>query len=171
MVSSLDHSLRTFARRLRGIPRQSVEVALPHCSVAEVALAEALLNANSVVYTAAPDAPTPFDLAVMERFGCRLQVLQRPWSTLFQQIQRAMQSFGQHHIDLLRLNIHGAEYEVVRSLTRTSLRPTQIVVDFHHHVAPHSIVDTEHALQQLHALGYRIYARTQTGRRYSLALM
>src|SRR5687768_4462482 len=86
MVSPFDHSIRTFARRLRGIPRQSVEVALPHCALAEVAIADALLSAQSVVYTAAPAAPTPFDIAIMERFGCRLQILQEPWGSIFQQI-------------------------------------------------------------------------------------
>ena len=171
MVSSIDYSLRTFARRLRGIPRQSVEVALPHCTVADVDLADALLSSNSVVYTAAVEAPTPFDLAMMERFGCRLQVLQPPWTELFLQIQRSMQSFGHEHVDLLRLDIDGAEYEVIRELALTSLRPTQILIEFHHHVPPHNIIDTEKALQKLHTLGYRIFARGLTGRSYSLALM
>jgi hypothetical protein len=171
MVSPFDHSIRTFARRLRGIPRQSVEVALPHCPLAEVAIAHDLLGSHSVVYTAAPAAPTSFDIAIMERFGCRLQILQEPWGSIFQQIQRAMQSFGHQHIDLLRLDMEGAEYDVVRTMPLIALRPTQLVIDFHHHVPPNNIGHTEQALQELHALGYRIYARGATGRSYSLALM
>jgi hypothetical protein len=171
MVSPFDHSIRTFARRLRGIPRQSVEVALPHCALAEVEIAHDLLGPQSVVYTAAPAAPTPFDIALMERFGCRLQILQEPWGSIFQQIQRAMQSFGYQHIDLLRLDMEGAEYDVLRALTRIEMRPTQLVIDFHHHLPPNHIDHTEQALQELHAIGYRIYARGATGRSYSLALM
>lgn len=171
MVSPFDHSIRTFARRLRGIPRQSVEVALPHSAMAEVAIADALLSTHSVVYTAAPAAPTPFDIAIMERFGCRLQILQEPWGSIFQQIPRAMQSFGHQHIDLLRLDMEGAEYDVVRTLTRIDLRPTQLVIDFHHHVPPNTIDHTEQALEALHTIGYRIYARGATGRSYSLVLM
>ena len=171
MVSPFDNSIRTFARRLRGIPRQSVEVALPHCPMGEVAIAHALLSSQSVVYTAAPAAPTPFDIAIMERFGCRLQILQEPWTTLFQQIQRAMQSFGHRHIDLLRLDMEGAEYEAVPVLSRMALRPTQLVIDFHHHLPPNNIGQTEDALHELHLLGYRIYARDANGRSYSLALM
>jgi hypothetical protein len=171
MVSPFDNSIRTFARRLRGIPRQSVEVALPHCALGDVEIAYDLLSAQSVVYTAAPEAPTAFDIAIMERFGCRLQILQEPWTGIFQQIQRAMQSFGPHHIDLLRLDMEGAEYDVVRALPLMDLRPSQLVIDFHHHYPPNSIADTEQALQELHAIGYRIYARDPNGRSYSLALM
>jgi hypothetical protein len=171
MVSPFDNSIRTFARRLRGIPRQSVEVALPHCALGEVEIAHDLLSSHSVVYTAAPAAPTPFDIAIMERFGCRLQILQEPWPSIFQQVQRAMQSFGHQHIDLLRLDMEGAEYDVVRALPLTQLRPTQLVIDFHHHLPPNNISQTEQALQELNALGYRIYARDPTGRSYSLALM
>lgn len=171
MVSLFDHSLRTFARRLRGIPRQSVEVALPHRPVADVAIAHDLLTAHSVVYAAADGAPTPIDLAIMERFGCRLQVLQPPWTGLYQQMQRAMQSFGQQHVDLLRLDIEGAEYDVLSALPHTPLRPTQLVIDFHHHLPPNTLDRTERALHDLHSVGYRIFARGQSGRSYSLALM
>lgn len=171
MVSPFDSSIRTFARRLRGIPRQSVEVALPHCALGEVAIAHDLLSSQSVVYTAAPSAPTPFDIAIMERFGCRLQILQEPWGSIFQQIQRARQSFGHQHIDLLRLDMEGAEYDVVRALPLIDLRPTQLVIDFHHHLPPNNIGNTEQALQELNSIGYRIYAREATGRSYSLVLM
>jgi hypothetical protein len=148
-----------------------VEVALPHQPLADIAVAHDLLSAHSVVYTAATGAPTSFDRAIMDHFGCRLQVLQEPWSTLYQQIQRAMQTFGQRHVDLLRLSIDGAEYEVLDMLPQVALRPGQLVVDFHHHLPPNTIAHTERALQQLHAIGYRIYARGQNGRSYSLVLM
>ena len=35
-------------------------------------------------------------------------------------------------IDLLKMDIEGAEYEVFADLLKTSIRPTQILVEFHH---------------------------------------
>jgi EAL domain-containing protein (putative c-di-GMP-specific phosphodiesterase class I) len=82
-----------------------------------------------------------------------------------------MQTFGQQHVDLLRLDIEGAEYDVLELLPEMRLRPTQLVIDFHHHIPPNHIAQTERALALLHSLGYRIYARGPSGRSYSLVLM
>ena len=170
-MPNLDDSLRTMARRLRGLPRHSVQLALPRRQIAESFVVPDLLNADSVVYSAGGSGAARFDDHLMVNFGCSVQVLSAPWPSLLDQTERAMQTFGHSHIDLLRLDIEGAEYAALDALTRTELRPCQLVVEFHHHLPELTIDHTEAALDRLEALGYRIFSLASGGRSCSLALL
>jgi hypothetical protein len=170
-MPTLDDSLRTMARRLRGLPRHEIQLALPRRQIAESFVVPDLLSHDSVVYSAGGSGVARFDDHLMMSFGCSVQVLSAPWPGLLEQTERAMQTFGHEHIDLLRLDIEGAEYAALDALSRQPLRPCQLVVEFHHHLPELSIDHTEAALDRLEALGYRIFALSSGGRSCSLALL
>ena len=44
-----------------------------------------------------------------------------------------MKSNGHSHLDLLKIDIEGAEYEVLNYLINKSISVTQILVEFHPH--------------------------------------
>lgn len=62
---------------------------------------------------------------------------------------------GHRRIDLLKIDIEGAEYAVIDSLLTSALRPRQILVEFHHRHAGISKESTSAALADLERAGYR----------------
>lgn len=64
---------------------------------------------------------------------------------------------GHDHIDLLKLDIEGGEYEVLPDILASGVPIGQILVEFHDNYGTTSLRDTRKALAGLHAGGYRIF--------------
>jgi Methyltransferase FkbM domain len=198
LIASFDDSLRAISRRLRGVPRQAVQIALPKLQLGACSVAPDLLDADSVIYSVGAQPISSFERALIERFGCMVHCLtlagkpppkisdrqpahsqesdagphdgQEP-DGLLDRLRRRMQGFGHAHIDLLRLDLEGGEYAAIGALRESTLRPCQLLIDFHHHLPRLTLDQTERALQQLNELGYRIFDCEGSGRSYSLALV
>jgi FkbM family methyltransferase len=82
-----------------------------------------------------------------------------------------MKQFGHGHVDVLKLEIESAEFFATHSLMTSSVRPTQILVEFQHPGRAFSVPRCERALMQLNQLGYRIFDCQPGGHRFSLALV
>lgn len=72
-------------------------------------------------------------------------------------IASLMHQLGHDHIDLLKMDIEGAEYDVIDGLLKTSCRPRQILIEFHHRHAGIDKEQTTRAINGLEAAGYKIY--------------
>jgi FkbM family methyltransferase len=72
--------------------------------------------------------------------------------------------------DLIKMDIEGAEYDVLVDLLTDSLRPEQILVEFHHRWREVGAARTREALELLHRHGYRIAHVTPSGLEYTLVL-
>jgi hypothetical protein len=190
-VIGLSDSFRVFRQRLRGGPRAEVEIALPKLEINGTVVSPDLLHEKSVVYSASSEQVSAFDRALIAHFGCTVHTLKytpqrergaadalsaahdsaTPALSVLERIQRLMRQLGQRHIDLLRLDLEGAEYDAIDSLADSTLRPCQLVLDFHHHLPHCSFAQTERALTQLNQMGYRIFDCHASGQEYSLALV
>jgi FkbM family methyltransferase len=95
--------------------------------------------------------------------GARVEFQVRRLSTL-------MAELGHTSLDLLKMDVEGAEYGVIEDLLRSSLRPPQILLEFHHGMHGISLSRTEGALTSLRAAGYRIFDAQPSGREFSLLL-
>jgi FkbM family methyltransferase len=72
-----------------------------------------------------------------------------------------LEKLGHRHLDVLKMDIEGAEYEVLRDMAETNIRPTQVLVEFHHRFTGIGFRRTLAALLRLHRLGYRrFFSRT-----------
>lgn len=71
-------------------------------------------------------------------------------------------------IDLLKMDIEGAEYAVVADLIDSGLRPVQLLVEFHHRFERLNSQMTYDVLEKLHRIGYRIFAVSSNRQEYSL---
>lgn len=60
------------------------------------------------------------------------------------------------HIDLLKMDIEGAEYGVLGEICEKQLPIKQICVEFHHFRPGYQIRQTRQALRQLAQIGYRV---------------
>jgi FkbM family methyltransferase len=71
-------------------------------------------------------------------------------------LRTAMQRLGHDRIDLLKLDIEGAEYGVIEDFLREGSRVEQILIEFHHRLSSVGIRKTRRALQLLGSQGMKI---------------
>jgi FkbM family methyltransferase len=81
-----------------------------------------------------------------------------------------MQMLGHPHVDLLKMDIEGAEYEVIDDLLRSGIRPRQLLVEFHHRMIPRGAWRTWRCMQRLRRAGYRLFAISPGATEYAFLL-
>ncbi len=75
---------------------------------------------------------------------------------------------GQDRIDLLKMDIEGAELGVIASLAATKTPIRQLLVEFHHDFnKPASVTAVRDAIATLSTMGYVCFARSPVGRELS----
>jgi FkbM family methyltransferase len=78
-----------------------------------------------------------------------------------------LKNLGHRRIDLLKMDIEGAEYEVLESLPNLEVQPVQLLVEFHHRFPGIGPAKTVAAVDALRRIGYRLFAVSETGRELS----
>lgn len=81
----------------------------------------------------------------------------RPIEVEVRKLSTLMKMLKHDSIDLLKMNIEGAEYAVINDISRSNLRINQICVDFHHRFPNCSVEDTLHALKTLKEMGFKVF--------------
>jgi FkbM family methyltransferase len=113
-----------------------------------------------------PDDPQHISHTMVERASTRSRAIEvdvRRVSTL-------MGELGHRAIDLLKMDIEGAEYSVLEDVLANGPRIGQILVEFHHRFPGVGIEPTRRAVRALNAAGYRIFAVSETGEEYGFIL-
>ena len=90
-----------------------------------------------------------------EGYGVQVQVKNLP---------STMAMLGHEAIDVLKIDVEGAEYEVLDNLLTSLTRPTQILVEFHHRFADIGKQRTADMVARLRAAGYRLVFVSINGR-------
>lgn len=78
-----------------------------------------------------------------------------------------LRELGHDRIDVLKMDIEGAEYEVLDDVLGHRLRVRQILVEFHHRFPEVGLDRTRRAVAALNAAGYRIFFSSESGEEYS----
>ncbi|HXM22017.1 MAG TPA: FkbM family methyltransferase [Terriglobales bacterium] len=81
-----------------------------------------------------------------------------------------MKMLGHSEIDLLKMDIEGAEYDVLADLLACKIRPQQILVEFHHRWPEVGSKKTRAAIRALNCAGYRIFHVSPSGEEYSFRI-
>ena len=76
-------------------------------------------------------------------------------------------ALGHRRIDVLKMDIEGAEYEVLDNLLQNGVKPVQLLVEFHHRFANIGLARTAAMIARLRGRGYRVFAVSETGREVS----
>jgi FkbM family methyltransferase len=71
-------------------------------------------------------------------------------------LSTAMQLQGHTRIDVLKMDIEGAEYAVIEEIVREKIQIAQLLVEFHHRLSSIGTDKTRKALAQLESYGMRI---------------
>jgi FkbM family methyltransferase len=78
-----------------------------------------------------------------------------------------MGELNHEHIDVLKMDIEGAEYSVLKDILDCRIDVSQILVEFHHHFDDIDISETRQAVGRLNDAGYRIFYVSDNGHEYS----
>lgn len=79
-------------------------------------------------------------------------------------VESMAKKLGHEKIDVLKIDIEGAEYDVIDSLLSSNLRPKQILVEFHHRFKGIGKEKTIKAIKSLRENDYLIAHLSPTGR-------
>jgi FkbM family methyltransferase len=82
-------------------------------------------------------------------------------------ISSIMATLGHDSVDIIKLDIEGAEYEVLEGLLSEEIRPRHLLVEFHHRFPGLSKSMTADIVRRLQLNGYRILFVSATGREVS----
>jgi len=78
-----------------------------------------------------------------------------------------MRELGHSHIDILKMDIEGAEYSVISNLIESGIEVSQLLVEFHHRFKDIGIEKTQNAIKLLNKYGYKIFDISSRGEELS----
>ena len=81
-----------------------------------------------------------------------------------------MRKLGHERIDLLKVDVEGAEYAILEGLADVESPPAQLLVEYHHRFPGIGKQHTAASIEALRKLGYRIFAVSKTGREIGFVL-
>ena len=81
-----------------------------------------------------------------------------------------MRELGHSHIDILKMDIEGAEYEVLEDMLVSGIRPTQLLVEFQHRFEGVGIGKTKRIMQKLREAGYKVFYVSKDKTEFSLVM-
>jgi FkbM family methyltransferase len=81
-------------------------------------------------------------------------------------ISTLMRDLGHDRLDALKMDVEGAEYDVVDDILASGVNIEQLLIEFHHRFPDVGIERTRQAVANLNAAGYRIFAVSDTGEEY-----
>jgi len=81
-----------------------------------------------------------------------------------------MNLLGHNSIDILKIDIEGAEYSVIKDIISSNIRIKQILIEFHHNFSEIGSSPTKEAIELLNKHHYRIFHISQKGYEYSFIL-
>jgi FkbM family methyltransferase len=85
----------------------------------------------------------------------------------FDSLNNLMKLKNHNKIDVLKMDIEGAEYEVIDHIKKYQLDIKQILVEFHPHFENNGRKKTLNAIESLEAMGYHCYGRSDSLLEYS----
>lgn len=82
-------------------------------------------------------------------------------------LRTIMEKLGHQRIDILKMDIEGAEYCVIQDILGSKIDISQILVEFHHYFPNVAVSQTIRAVQHLNEHGYKIFHISARGAEYS----
>jgi len=109
-----------------------------------------------------PDNPMHVSHTILDRPSTRARAISVP----VKKLKTIMSALGHTHIDILKMDIEGAEYAVIDDLVKCGIQPKQILIEFHHRVSCVGIAKTKTAVAQLRSMGYALFSLSSNGEEF-----
>ncbi len=94
---------------------------------------------------------------------------QTPWPAIEVPMRRLgsiTRDLGHERIDLLKMDIEGAEYAVVKDMLASRIPVHQLLIEFHHRWPEIGAEKTRQTIRDLNSAGYRIFDVSPSGEEY-----
>lgn len=74
---------------------------------------------------------------------------------------------GHQKLDILKMDIEGAEYAVIDDILNSGVQIRQILIEFHHRFHPDGLRKTRESIRKLKQAGYELFHVSSTGEEFS----
>ena len=91
----------------------------------------------------------------------------RKVNVTMRRLSTIMKSMEHNKIDILKMDIEGAEYEVIDELVIKKPFIKQLLIEFHHRFPAVGVRKTKEAIQKLNSAGYKIFHVSPSGEEMS----
>jgi FkbM family methyltransferase len=109
-----------------------------------------------------PANPSFVSHTILSRQGAGTTAVELP----VHRLPTIMQMLKHERVDVLKMDIEGAEYGVLKDILQSGIRPGQLLAEFHHRWPEIGIEKTRHAISELNSLGYKIFTISSSGEEY-----
>ncbi len=82
-------------------------------------------------------------------------------------LKTIMTDLNHQRIDILKIDIEGAEYDVIDYIVRNKIEIKQLLVEFHHRLDKIGIKKSKKAIHLLNSIGYKVFHVSPNGEEYS----
>ena len=110
-----------------------------------------------------PENPAHVSHTLLERERTEHAAIEVP----VRRVGTLMRELGHSRIDVLKMDIEGAEYEVIDDIVESNVTIDQMLIEFHHHLPGVPISRTRRAVDAVRSGGYRIFNVSESGRHFS----
>jgi FkbM family methyltransferase len=110
-----------------------------------------------------PENPNYVSHTILEGSGARQGAVVVP----VKRLQTIMKELGHDKIDILKMDVEGAEYRIIEDIRMSNIRPTQVLVEFHHRFPNLTIKDTKEGVDKLRGAGYSLIFVSNSGEEFS----
>jgi hypothetical protein len=70
-----------------------------------------------------------------------------------------LNSLKLQHIDVLKLDVEGSEYDVIPDIVTSSILPVQLLIEFHHRLHHIHMAETRKAVDMIRKAGFSVFPR------------
>lgn len=113
-----------------------------------------------------PANPEHASYSLVEKTSDKNDPVQAP----VKRLKTIMDELGHQKVDVLKMDIEGAEYQVIKDMDLAGIRPTQVLVEFHHRFPGVGLRKTKDAVNRLCEIGYGLFSVSPNGEEYSFML-
>jgi FkbM family methyltransferase len=71
------------------------------------------------------------------------------------------------HVDILKLDVEGSEYDVIPDIVTSSVLPVQLLIEFHHRLHDIRVEETRRAVNMIKQAGFSLFAVSPSGQELS----
>ncbi len=110
-----------------------------------------------------PENPEYISATMLERSQTENEAYKVEVKTL----KTIMTELGHRQLNLLKMDIEGAEYKVINNMIESGIKPDQLLIEFHHRFENVGINKTINTVNKLRAYGYFVFFISKTGEEIS----